>query len=206
MKYKVNDASQPSLNKGLTLIEVLVTITITSIGLMGLVSLQLQAIRATTDSGNRSQAVWVFNDIIDRIHANEIASSDYVTSAAFNVAAGAPRPPICNATPAPVCSNYRSGNGAVIASANCTGTEQATWDLYEVACGAPKLPGFQGNPVSYLPQAQLTITCTDNPCQDGTSPLNITLQWRAKADSESVTGAARTAASGLLTISDVIRP
>jgi type IV pilus assembly protein PilV len=44
-----------SILKGLSLIEVLVTITITSIGLMGLVSLQMQAVRATTDSGNHSQ-------------------------------------------------------------------------------------------------------------------------------------------------------
>lgn len=199
-------ASQFSPNKGLTLIEVLVTITITSIGLMGLVSLQLQAIRATTDSGNRSQAVWVFNDIVDRIHANERASSSYVTSPNFIVLGGQSKPPICENVAAPVCSNYRKGTGVAVRSANCSGPQQASWDLYEVACGTPKDSNFQGSSISYLPQAQITITCADDPCLNGTSPLNITLQWRAKADNESVTGAARTAASGLLTISDVIRP
>lgn len=206
MKNKLYSASQLSLNKGLTLIEILVTITITSIGLMGLVSLQLQAIRATTDSGNRGQAVWVFNDIIARIHANEAASSNYVTLPSFNVAVGQSTPPICNNVAAPVCSNYRSGIGAPVLSTNCSGADQARWDLYEVACGTPRDPNFQGSAISYLPQAQITITCADDPCLDGTSPLNITLQWRAKADDESVTGAARNAASGLLTISDVIRP
>lgn len=179
---------------GLTLIEVLVTITITSIGLMGLVSLQMQAIRSTTDSGNRSQAVWVFNDIINRIHANENASFSYVTNGVQGCAA-----------PATICSSYHTGTGEVLAAANCTGPQQAAWDLYEVACGAPKTNGFQGNSITYLPQAQLTIACANAGCGNG-DPLNITLQWRAKSDNESITGAARTAGSGLITLTDVITP
>lgn len=189
--------------KGLSLIELLVTITITSIGLMGLVSLQMQAVRATSDSGNRSQAIWIFNDIIGRIRANEIASASYVTPANYVVAAGQDRPPVCDNVVAPVCTTYHTGV-APIPAANCTGTQQAAWDLFEVACGSPKSAGFQGNSISYLPQAQLTITCLDNPCLNGTSSLNLTLQWRAKADNESITNSARTAASGLLTITDTI--
>jgi type IV pilus assembly protein PilV len=181
--------------KGLSLIEVLVTITITSIGLMGLVSLQLQAVRATTDSGNRSQAIWVFNDIINRIHANEEFSSDYVT----------PVPVDCAAPPAVICSSYHTGTALVQAAAICTGTQLAAWDLYEVACGTPKANGYFGNSITYLPTAQLTISCVNAGCGHG-DPLNINLQWRAKADNESVTGAARNANSGLLTLSDVITP
>lgn len=180
-------------HQGLTLIEVLVTIAITSIGLMGLVSLQLQAIRATTDSGNRSQAVWVFNDIINRIHANEASSASYITGG----------PVVCGGVPT-VCSNYNTGL-ATTNSANCTGPQMAAWDLFEVACGAPKANNFSGNAITYLPQAQLTITCANPGCGNG-DPLNITLQWRAKADIESITGAQRNAASGLLTLTDVITP
>jgi type IV pilus assembly protein PilV len=193
--------------KGLSLIEVLVTITITSIGLMGLVSLQMQAVRATTDSGNRSQAVWLLNDIINRIHANENASANYITAANYVVAAGQTQPPVCAGAIPPACSHYHTGTAAVAAVASCTGAQQATWDLYEVACGAPKAAGFQGNSISYLPQAQLTIVCADgtNTCGDG-DPLNITLQWRARTDDESVTGAARTANSGLITLTDIITP
>lgn len=183
--------------KGLSLIEVLVTITITSIGLMGLVSLQMQAVRATTDSGNRSQAVWVFNDIINRIHANETASASYITNGPF----------ACGAAPT-VCSTYNTG-AAVVQAAACTNIQLAAWDLFEVACGSPKndtatITHF-GNSIRYLPQAQLTIACAVAPCNNG-DPLTITLQWRAKADNESVTNAARTANSGLLTLTDVISP
>ncbi len=193
-----------SIIKGLSLIEVLVTITITSIGLMGLVSLQMHALKATTDSGNRSQAVWLFNDIISRIHANEVASASYVTPANFVVAAGQNSPAVCAGVVAPVCTSYHTGS-ALVAAADCTSIQQATWDLYEVACGSPKVAGFRGNSISYLPQAQLTIACVTPGCGNGDT-LNITLQWRAKVDDEAITGAARTANSGLLTLTDVITP
>ena len=178
--------------RGLSLIEVLVTITITSIGLMGLVSLQMQAVRSTTDSGNRSQAVWVLNDILSRIRANKVSSESYTTP--FNCAGGAP---------GNTCSAYHTGTAAGPAVIACTGPQMAAWDLFEVACGSPKndTPGqiFFGNSIDYLPQAQLTITCNIAPCADG-DPLNIVLQWRAKSDNESITGAQRTANSGTYTV------
>jgi len=180
--------------RGLSLIEVLVTITITSIGLMGLVSLQMQAVRATTDSGNRSQAVWVLNDILNRIRANEASSASYITNGIFNCAAGAP---------ANTCSVYHTGSAAGPVVAACTGPEMAAWDLFEVACGSPKndTPAqvFFGNSIDYLPQAQLTIACNIAGCVNG-EPLDINLQWRAKSDNESITGAQRTATSGTYTV------
>lgn len=197
-----------SKTKGLSLIEVLVTITITSIGLMGLVSLQMQAVRATTDSGNRSQAIWVFNDIVNRIHANENSSLSYVSDFSFDrkdfFLPAACRPPVEDITP---CSNYRADdNAAVMAAASCTGAEQAAWDLFEVACGAPKSPGFQGDAIRYLPQAQLSIACADPAVCINGSPLTVTLSWVAKAERESITGAARSEFSGVLTLTDIITP
>ena len=187
--------------QGLSLIEVLVTITITSIGLMGLISLQMQAVKATTDSGNRSQAVWIFNDIINRIHANEVASADYITDGFY----------ACGAAPT-VCSSYNTGAANVLAAAECSGAQMAAWDLFEVACGAPKNNAangsvrYIGNSIDYLPNARLQITCAaGGACING-APLAITLQWRAKAEQGAITGAARSATSGLLTLTDVVTP
>lgn len=183
------------LSRGLSLIEVLVTIIITSIGLMGLVSLQMQAVRATSDSGSHSQAIWVINDMVSRIHANEDASSNYETNGVY----------LCGAAPT-VCSTYHTGTVLVPAVAACSGAQMAAWDLYEVACGSPKADSadgsvlFHGNSIDYLPNAQFTITCNSNPCADGISSFTVMLQWREKADRESITGAARTANSGLLNI------
>jgi type IV pilus assembly protein PilV len=181
---------------GLTLIEVLVTVVISSIGLMGLVALQLQAIQATNDSGNRSQAIWLFNDIVSRIHANEVGSSSYLTA----------DPYVCPAAAPIACSTYDTG-AISVASANCTAAQMAAWDLFEVACGSPKANGFFGNSVTYLPSAALTISCADGNavCTQGAS-LQVEFRWRAKSDTESITGSARTATSGELILSDIITP
>jgi type IV pilus assembly protein PilV len=192
MKNRIKNTPKFSLSKGLSLIEVLVTITITSIGLMGLVSLQMQAVRATNDSGNRSQAVWVFNDIINRIHANEAFSDEYVSDGVIG----------CGAV-APVCSRHHNGT-AVVNPANCTGEQQAAWDKYEVAC--PLRPGtLIGDANKYLPDAEMSIACVTVGCGPG-DPLTITLEWRARVNDEEITGAVRDADSGLLTLTDVITP
>jgi type IV pilus assembly protein PilV len=192
MINRIKNTPKFSLSKGLSLIEVLVTITITSIGLMGLVSLQMQAVRATTDSGNRSQAVWVFNDIINRIHANEAFSDRYVSAGVIK----------CDAV-TPACSRYHNGT-ALVNPANCTGVQQAAWDKYEVAC--PVRPGtLIGDSNKYLPDVELSIECVTAGCGPG-DPLKITLEWRARVNDEEITGAVRDADSGLLTLTDVMTP
>lgn len=194
MKF-VNTHSTTKRQQGLTLIEVLVTVVISSIGLMGLVALQFQSIQATTDSGNRSQAIWLFNDLVNRIHANEANSSDYLTA----------NPYVCGATPT-VCATYNDGNNTVAAQ-NCTNAQMAAWDLFEIACGAPKANNTFGNAVTYLPGATIQVNCADGSaaCDNGDA-LNITLRWKAKSDNESITGSARTATSGDLIITDIITP
>ena len=193
-KYS-NKLTRHKTQTGLTLIEVLVTVVISSIGLMGLVALQLQAIQATNDSGNRSQAIWLFNDIVNRIHANEVSSFSYVTNGRY----------VCGAAPT-ACSTYNTGTAAVV-SANCDSQQMAAWDLFEVACGSPKTDGYFGNSITYLPSAELSITCADAAatCPHGDA-LRVEFKWRAKSDTESITGTARTATSGELILSDIITP
>ena len=55
---------------GITLIEVLVTLLITTVGLLGVAALQLSALKTTSDSAQRSQVVWLMQDLIERMRAN----------------------------------------------------------------------------------------------------------------------------------------
>ena len=181
--------------RGLTLIEVLVTVVITSIGLMGLVSLQMQSLRATQDTGNRSHAVWVFNDIVNRVRANEAFSASYNKNGnAVN----------CAQPPANICSHYNPGAAAAVPAENCDGQQLAAWDLFEIACGAPRNVGVLGNAVTYMPDVQLFIDCAA-PCNDGDA-LTVTLRWRAKQDTAEITGADRDANSNFLTIQETFTP
>src|SRR5690554_8157625 len=65
--------------RGINMVEVLVTIVIISVGFLGLNSLQLQASRSTLDSGNRSQAVWVLEDLTNGMRANIVGIEHYGT-------------------------------------------------------------------------------------------------------------------------------
>lgn len=65
---------QPSIGqsrqRGMTLIEVLVTVIIISVGLLGVAALQLTSLRNNYDAYVRSQAAVLAGDILDRMRAN----------------------------------------------------------------------------------------------------------------------------------------
>ena len=82
----------------------------------------------------------------------------------------------------------------------------ATWDLFEVACGAPRSSAaIRGNPISDLPGAQLTVACVTAGCGNG-DPLQITLRWRARADVTEIDGRVRQANDNLITQTRVVNP
>ena len=66
---------------GFSLIEVLVSLIILAIGLLGLSSLQLTALQRNTSAYNRSLATTLAYDIADRMRANKIAADggSYIT-------------------------------------------------------------------------------------------------------------------------------
>ncbi|MFY9180415.1 MAG: type IV pilus modification protein PilV [Venatoribacter sp.] len=135
--------------RGINMIELLVTLAVTSIGLLGLNSLQLQANRTAQDSGSRSQALWIIEDLTNRMRANAIAVADYHTGTT-KVACSTPSPKICAANP----------NGA--AASDCSNTEMAKSDLFEVACGFRPNPTSSNNiytsAIDYLANPELTVT------------------------------------------------
>lgn len=60
--------------RGMTLIEVLVTLVIISVGLLGVAALQLTTVRNNQDAFVRSQAAVLASDMLDRIRANRAAA------------------------------------------------------------------------------------------------------------------------------------
>lgn len=58
-------------NKGFTLIEVLVAFIVITVGLLGTVALQTNAKQASYDANQRSAALALANDIVERIRAND---------------------------------------------------------------------------------------------------------------------------------------
>jgi type IV pilus assembly protein PilV len=69
--------------RGLTLIEVLITLVILAFGLLGVAALQVRMQLAQTESYHRAHAVLLLQDMVDRINANRGDALDYVTAGAL---------------------------------------------------------------------------------------------------------------------------
>ena len=113
---------------GVTLIEVLVTLVIISVGLLGVASLQSLSLRDGVSSHFNTRAQMATGDIIDRIMANKAEAAD------GNYAAAIP-----TTRPTPNCD-----------AAGCSAGELVTHDLWQV------FDSISGSRA--LPQSALTIT------------------------------------------------
>jgi type IV pilus assembly protein PilV len=73
---------------GFSMIEVLVTIVILLVGLLGLASLIMQSQRGEMESYQRVQALVMVRDMADRINANRGAAANYVAGAPVSAPLG----------------------------------------------------------------------------------------------------------------------
>ncbi len=161
---------------GIGLIEVLVTIVITTIGLLGLSAMQMQSIRTVSDTGNRTHAIWVANDLINRIRANAVAVDSYVTDREIS----------CNDPLGAVkmCAAY-SANGAQVApAADCSNQDLALFDQYEALCGINTLTGEDGfsSSASFINTPGLSIS------DEGNGDYRITVSWNSRTAGKDARG------------------
>jgi type IV pilus assembly protein PilV len=66
---------------GMTLIEVLVTLVLVSVGLLGVAGLQLASLKTNQEAYARSQASVLAADILDRMRANGVNFRKYIVAA-----------------------------------------------------------------------------------------------------------------------------
>ena len=94
---------------GFSLIEVLISLVILAVGLLGMTALQNEALKYNHAAFTESQALFLIADMTERIRANR-ESNNYT----IELTQPAPTEPVakCNATP-------------------CTSTQMAAWDIYE---------------------------------------------------------------------------
>jgi len=117
-----------SLNqKGVALIEVLVTSVIIAIGLSGTAALLLKSVQSTNDSAQRSIGLWVVQDYMGRIRANRIGAHNFgyvITDDATD----------CSALPNPICSDIYK-DGSKVSATSCTSNQMAEFDNWVTVCG-----------------------------------------------------------------------
>jgi type IV pilus assembly protein PilV len=71
------------IESGTTLLEVLVTVVILSFGLLGLAGLQMKTRSVEMESYQRSQAMVVINDMVNRLQLARVKAADYISDDAL---------------------------------------------------------------------------------------------------------------------------
>jgi len=143
-----NGASGPAGDKGFTLIEILVTMFILAIGLLGLAALVLEGMRNNQGAYLRTQATVLAYDMSDRMRANRNNVSDYADFSTDGAS-----------TQLPSCASSDTG---------CSPTAQVTLDLVE---WTREIQGVGGD-MALLPGGEGTIE------QDAaTGTYTITITW-----------------------------
>ncbi len=161
-------------SKGFSLLEILITIMILSIGLMGVVSLQLKGAESTNSAYFRSQATLIADELAERMHVNAIAAShnNYI-----NVSIS-PTEKYCDDNrPIPFCESELSS-----VAVSCSAAEMAAFDIFRAACDVGER----------LPGGRLEVDCErKNPsdksseCIDGFEH-HITVLWDEVDDGKAV--------------------
>lgn len=108
---------------GFSLIEVLVTIIILMIGLLGLAGLQARALTSQMESYQRSQALVLLKDMADRIDANRINAASYITTGRTPPYLGTDNPSsTCAASSVGQTKDFCEWNNALLGSAEAQTT------------------------------------------------------------------------------------
>ncbi|WP_166425091.1 pilus assembly protein PilV [Paraglaciecola sp. 20A4] len=147
------------------MVEILVTLFILSVGLLGVASLQFVSAFSNADALHRSQAVQVVQQFSERLRAvaapslngtglvvdNQYFIDDVYNFATLTCDSGAlPHACFCLAMPASIPNCQQN---------QCTATQFALFDGYEVSCAV----------TSAAPNLSISLTCDDNNLLDGDS-------------------------------------
>ncbi len=144
-------------NKGFTLIEVLVSMAVLGVGILGAAALQITSTQNNSNAYLRSQAVFLAYDIADRMRANPVAVGNGAYAAVTGDEGDTPL--------AFNCVTIFPGTATT-----CTESEFALANI------AASEYGWLSALSEYLPSGAGTITCNEVPCTE-TSPHTVTITW-----------------------------
>lgn len=105
---------------GFTLLEVLITIAILAFGLLGLAGLQSKMQLAEMEAYQRTQAILLVTDMVERLSANRPAAASYITATALGT--GDAQPATCTALAVGVNRDKCEWSNALKGAAEKSGT------------------------------------------------------------------------------------
>jgi type IV pilus assembly protein PilV len=113
-----------STQRGVSLVEVLVTMVIVAFGLLGLAAFQTKAQVGQVESYQRAQAAVLLQDMVSRINGNSIAAASYVTGTSTPLGTGDSTGTACAAKATQVLRDQCEWSAALKGSTESKGTAQ----------------------------------------------------------------------------------
>jgi type IV pilus assembly protein PilV len=153
---------QPNKQNGFSLIEILVSVLVFGVGILGLGGLQVASLKGSNNAHYRTTATVLAMDLADRMRSNR----DGVDKGLYG------RAVTCGSTP------------RLCRSSACSVEELAIFDVQEVRCGSKIGSRREGGVAGLLPGGAMTIACAGGACATGVIH-NITITWNSqKIDSK----------------------
>lgn len=142
---------------GFSLLEVLISLFVISVGLLGLGSLQVTSLKGAANAHSRTTASMYAMDLADRMRANPLGVKGGFYAASVISCSGGE-----------FCRNNKT----------CSPEELATFDLQEVMCGAKRTSTSERSAgiKNSLLNGTLEITC-DGGCSTNKATHVITISW-----------------------------
>ena len=168
---------------GFAMMEVLVTAIVFAIGVAGSGVLLLKTVQGTQDNAQRSQGMWIVQDLVGRMrsNANGAKSGDYIVEADKTYCS--------DNMPTSFCADHINSSKTFVSASSCDTTQMARFDIWLSLCGFDNNGGGSAmssssekvfdSPAEFLINPELSSTCDlliDNQCQRYT----VALTWSTK--------------------------
>ncbi|KAF1071864.1 MAG: hypothetical protein GAK45_00401 [Pseudomonas citronellolis] len=162
---------QPVLQRGFSLIEVLISLLLISVGVLGMAALQSRAIPYTQDSVQRNNAAMLASDLMELIRSDSSNLSSYTKTTGTDFPAA---PTSC--VPTPSSASNRLGCWAARAKEMLPGASNLTSsDFYVCPSVTPGSCASSGSAV----EIQIAWTSKAGECMDGQS-TGTTCRYRLR--------------------------
>jgi len=151
---------------GFTMVEVLVSMVIFSVGLIGIAKMQVVAKQSNYDAVQRVAATSIAEDLLSRMRSNHEVLSDYVSNTGSTTIGSNS----ISTEPTPTCSS----------GSTCTANQLVSHDLWEIEQlldGATELD-TSSNKTGGI---NLPTLCITGDAAGGSGVYTVTVAWRGKA-------------------------
>ncbi len=143
--------------RGFSLIEVLISLLVLAVGLLGLGGLQVASLKGASNAHSRNVATMAAMELADRMRANPLGVSGGFYGNEVSC----------------------TGGKACRRNTYCTPQEVAAFDIQEVMCGMKRGTKREGGIKNLLINGTLDISCNAG-CTANKAVHNITISWGEK--------------------------